>query len=118
MKKNVSRLIFLLSLSLFSQIPATSVCIDPETSNTIGKGCVSVGTVAGILGASIVVESLLKWHDLKKLNAQKSFTVKFENNLLVTAEGDFELSENFNIPFNAPAEKKPSENILPEKSGK
>mgnify|MGYP000607374644 CR=1 FL=1 len=38
----------------------------------------------------------------EKLDIQKSFTVRFENDLLVSAEGDFELSENFNTPFNAP----------------
>ena len=38
----------------------------------------------------------------EELNMQKSFSVKFENDKLVSAEGDFELSENFNTPFNAP----------------
>jgi len=38
----------------------------------------------------------------KKLDMQKSFTIKFEDDKLISAEGDFELSENFNIPFNAP----------------
>ena len=38
----------------------------------------------------------------KELNTQKSFTVKFEDDKLISAEGDFELSENFNTPFNTP----------------
>jgi len=38
----------------------------------------------------------------KKLDLQKSFTIKFEDDKLISAEGDFELSENFNTPFNAP----------------
>jgi len=37
------------------------------------------------------------------LNMQKNFTILFEENKLVSAEGDFELSENFHVPFNAPA---------------
>ena len=41
----------------------------------------------------------------KKLDMQKRFTVKFTDDKLVSAEGDFKLSENFNTPFNAPAEK-------------
>jgi len=38
----------------------------------------------------------------KELDSQKSFTVTFKDNLLTSAKGDFELSDNFNIPFNAP----------------
>lgn len=38
----------------------------------------------------------------KKLDMQKSFTIKFEDDKLISADGDFELSENFNTPFNAP----------------
>ncbi len=41
----------------------------------------------------------------KDLDLQKGFVVKFENDKLISAEGDFELSENFNVPFNAPVEK-------------
>ena len=41
----------------------------------------------------------------EKLNMQKSFTIKFEDEKLVAAEGDFELSENFNTPFNTPVSK-------------
>ncbi|NQY88085.1 MAG: outer membrane protein assembly factor BamE [Colwellia sp.] len=41
----------------------------------------------------------------KKLDLQKSFTIKFEDDTLISADGDFELSENFNTPFNAPAPK-------------
>lgn len=38
----------------------------------------------------------------EKLDKQKNFSVKFEEDKLVSAEGDFELSENFNTPFNTP----------------
>ena len=41
----------------------------------------------------------------EKLNTQKNFAIKFEEGLLISASGDFELSENFNVPFNAPVEK-------------
>ncbi|MBL4822283.1 MAG: outer membrane protein assembly factor BamE [Colwellia sp.] len=41
----------------------------------------------------------------KRLDMQKSFTTKFEDDKLISADGDFELSENFNIPFNAPIAK-------------
>lgn len=37
-----------------------------------------------------------------KLDMQKSFIIKFEDDKLVSAEGDFELSENFKTPFNQP----------------
>ena len=36
---------------------------------------------------------------------KKSFTIKFEDNQLISADGDFELSENFNTQFNAPITK-------------
>ncbi|WP_114325335.1 outer membrane protein assembly factor BamE [Candidatus Colwellia aromaticivorans] len=38
-----------------------------------------------------------------KLDVQKSFTIKFKDDELISADGDFELSKNFNTPFNAPA---------------
>lgn len=41
----------------------------------------------------------------EKLNMQKNFTIKFEDEKLVSAEGDFTLSKNFNVPFNEPTEK-------------
>ncbi|HCH68973.1 MAG TPA: outer membrane protein assembly factor BamE [Colwellia sp.] len=37
----------------------------------------------------------------KKLDTQKSFTIKFADDKLISANGDFKLSENFNTPFNA-----------------
>lgn len=68
-----------------------------------------------ILGTPVVVDTFdnSTWHYVyrlksgisKKLNTQKSFTIKFEEDKLVSAEGDFILSENFNTPFNAPAPK-------------
>jgi outer membrane protein assembly factor BamE len=65
-----------------------------------------------VLGSPVLVDSFDKdtWNYVyrfksgrsEKLDTQKKFTMKFENDKLVSADGDFELSENFNIPFNAP----------------
>ena len=65
-----------------------------------------------VLGSPVMVDSFDKntWNYVyrfksgrsEKLNLQKRFTIKFEEEKLVSAEGDFKLSENFNIPFNAP----------------
>jgi outer membrane protein assembly factor BamE len=62
-----------------------------------------------VLGSPVLVDSFNDdtWHYVyklksgrsEKLNKQKNFMVKFENNLLVTASGDFELSENFHTPM-------------------
>ncbi len=62
-----------------------------------------------VLGSPVVVDSFNKdtWHYVYRfksgrseaLNANKKFTIKFEDNKLVLAEGDFELSENFNTPM-------------------
>mgnify|MGYP000244678663 FL=1 len=41
----------------------------------------------------------------EELNMHKNFVVIFEDDKLVSAKGDFELSENFHIPFNAPLQK-------------
>ncbi|MDO6489337.1 outer membrane protein assembly factor BamE [Colwellia sp. 6_MG-2023] len=65
-----------------------------------------------VLGSPVLVDSFDKdtWNYVyrfksglsEKLDTQKNFTMKFEDNKLVSADGDFELSENFHIPFNAP----------------
>jgi len=65
-----------------------------------------------ILGSPVIIDTFdndtwnyiyrFKSGSSKKLDAQKSFTIKFEDDKLISAEGDFELSENFNTPFNAP----------------
>ncbi len=65
-----------------------------------------------VLGSPVMVDAFDKdtWNYVyrfksgrsEKLDMQKSFTIKFEDDLLISAEGDFELSENFNTPFNAP----------------
>lgn len=75
-----------------------------------------------ILGSPVVVDAFNNdtWNYIyrfksgisKKMDVQKSFTIKFENDKLISADGDFELSENFNTPFNAPISK-PAEKILP-----
>lgn len=62
-----------------------------------------------ILGSPVVVDSFENdsWHYVyqfksgrsDKFNARKDFIIIFEDNLLVSASGDFELSENFNTPY-------------------
>ena len=66
-----------------------------------------------ILGSPVMIDSFDKdtWNYVyrfksgrsEKLNMQKNFIIKFEDDRLVSAEGDFALSENFNTPFNPPA---------------
>jgi len=68
-----------------------------------------------VLGSPVVIDAFdsdtwnyvyrFKSGRSEKLNMQKSFTIKFEDEKLVAAEGDFDLSENFNIPFNTPVSK-------------
>lgn len=68
-----------------------------------------------VLGSPVVIDAFdndtwnyvyrFKSGRSEKLNMQKSFTIKFEDDKLVAAEGDFELSENFNTPFNTPVSK-------------
>ncbi len=68
-----------------------------------------------ILGSPVVVDVFNKdsWHYIykfksgrnKSFNAKKSFILQFEDDLLVEASGDFKVSENFNLPFNAPAKE-------------
>jgi outer membrane protein assembly factor BamE len=65
-----------------------------------------------VLGSPVMIDSFDKdtWNYVyrfksgrsEKLNLQKNFTIKFEDEKLISAEGDFDLSENFNTPFNAP----------------
>jgi outer membrane protein assembly factor BamE len=68
-----------------------------------------------ILGSPVIVDTFdsdtwnyvyrFKSGRSEKLDKQKIFTVKFEDDKLISAEGDFTLSENFNTPFNAPVAK-------------
>ena len=65
-----------------------------------------------VLGSPVMIDSFdtdtwnyvyrFKSGRSEKLNSQKRFTIKFEEDKLISAEGDFELSENFDIPFNTP----------------
>ncbi len=65
-----------------------------------------------VLGSPVMIDAFDKdtWNYVyrfksgrsEKFNTQKSFTIKFEDDKLISAEGDFELPENFNTPFNAP----------------
>ncbi|MGB0938322.1 MAG: outer membrane protein assembly factor BamE [Colwellia sp.] len=67
-----------------------------------------------ILGSPVVLDSFdndswnyvyrFKSGRSKDYDMKKSFLIKFEDNKLVSATGDFELSENFNTPFNSSEE--------------
>ena len=62
-----------------------------------------------VLGAPVLIDSFdtNTWHYIyqfksgrdEKFNTRKDFTIVFKDSFLVSAEGDFELSENFNIPM-------------------
>ncbi len=79
-----------------------------------------------VLGSPVMIDSFdndtwnyvyrFKSGRSKKLDMQKSFIIKFEDDKLISAAGDFELSENFNIPFNAPATQDKS-TATPENKG-
>ena len=65
-----------------------------------------------ILGSPVVVDAFdnntwsyvykLKSGRNKRFDSKKQFILKFTDDKLVSATGDFKLSENFNTPFNAP----------------
>ncbi len=65
-----------------------------------------------ILGSPVVVDAFDNdtWNYVYKLKSgrsrdfdiKKQFIIDFSNDKLVSASGDFELSDNFNTPFNAP----------------
>lgn len=65
-----------------------------------------------ILGSPVVVDAFdndtwnyvykLKSGQNKDLDQKKQFIINFSNDKLVSASGDFELSDKFNTPFNAP----------------
>lgn len=65
-----------------------------------------------ILGSPVVVDAFNNdtWNYVYKLKSgrsrdfdmKKQFIINFSNDKLISASGDFELSDNFNIPFNAP----------------
>jgi outer membrane protein assembly factor BamE len=62
-----------------------------------------------VLGSPVVADAFNKniWHYVyrfksgkgEQFNAQKEFIVTFEEDKLITAKGDFELSENFSVPM-------------------
>jgi outer membrane protein assembly factor BamE len=66
-----------------------------------------------ILGSPVVVDAFnddtwsyvykLKSGRSREFDMQKNFIINFSDDKLVSATGDFDLSENFNTPFNAPA---------------
>ncbi|AAZ28800.1 outer membrane protein assembly factor BamE [Colwellia psychrerythraea] len=65
-----------------------------------------------ILGSPVVVDAFNNdtWNYVYKLKSgrskdfdmKKQFIINFSNDKLVSASGDFEVSDNFNTPFNAP----------------
>jgi len=65
-----------------------------------------------ILGSPVIIDAFDKdtWNYVysfksgrsKDLNVEKRFIIKFKENSLISADGDFELSESFYTPFNAP----------------
>tara|TARA_R110001583_G_scaffold315_3_gene2881 strand:+ start:11249 stop:11701 length:453 start_codon:yes stop_codon:yes gene_type:complete len=78
-----------------------------------------------VLGSPVMIDTFDQdtWNYLyrfksgrsEKLNMQKRFAIKFEDEKLISAEGDFELSENFNTPFNAPlSQSKKSQSDIPQ----
>jgi outer membrane protein assembly factor BamE len=74
-----------------------------------------------ILGSPVVVDTFdndtwsyvykLKSGRSKDFDQKKQFIINFSNDKLVSASGDFELSDKFNTPFNAPTEKVEPTNI-------
>jgi len=62
-----------------------------------------------VLGSPVVIDSFNDntWHYVyrfksgrsESLNAKKKFTVKFKENKLIFAEGDFELPESYHTPM-------------------
>ncbi|HBY87714.1 MAG TPA: outer membrane protein assembly factor BamE [Colwellia sp.] len=72
-----------------------------------------------ILGSPVVVDAFDDdtWNYVYKLKSgrsrdfdvKKQFIIKFSNDKLISASGDFTLSDKFNTPFNAPtAETEPA----------
>ncbi|GLX77462.1 hypothetical protein tinsulaeT_08020 [Thalassotalea insulae] len=63
-----------------------------------------------VLGSPVVLDAFNQdtWHYVYRFksgrstdyNAEKHFVIKFADNKLISAEGDFTLSENFNTPMN------------------
>lgn len=78
-----------------------------------------------ILGSPVLIDSFDKdtWNYVyrfksgksEKLNMQKQFSIKFDGDKLVSAEGDFTLSENFNVPFNEPSQTKDADSAANQK---
>ncbi len=70
-----------------------------------------------ILGSPVVVDAFsgdtwnyvytLKSGRSAKFNQKKHFILTFSNDLLISATGDYKVSENFNIPFNEAEKNKP-----------
>jgi outer membrane protein assembly factor BamE len=65
-----------------------------------------------VLGSPVIVDSFDNdtWNYIYRfksgrsttLDMQKRFTIKFVDDKLFSADGDFDLSENFTTPFNTP----------------
>jgi outer membrane protein assembly factor BamE len=62
-----------------------------------------------VLGSAVVQGAFNKdiWHYIYRFksgrsdefNVKKQFTITFDNNKVVNAEGDFELPESYNVPM-------------------
>lgn len=71
-----------------------------------------------ILGSPVVVDAFNddSWHYVYRLKSgksrdrdvQKKFVILFVEDKLIEASGDFEVSENFNTPFNKPEVVEPA----------
>jgi outer membrane protein assembly factor BamE len=71
-----------------------------------------------ILGSPVVVDAFNddSWHYVYRLKSgksrdrdvQKKFVIQFVEDKLIEASGDFEVSENFNTPFNKPEVVEPA----------
>ena len=75
-----------------------------------------------ILGSPVVVDAFdndtwsyvykLKSGRNKDFDQRKQFIINFSDDKLISASGDFELSDKFNTPFNAPAtQSEPSNKV-------
>jgi outer membrane protein assembly factor BamE len=83
--------------------------LDQKNINKLQVG-MTKEQVKFILGSPVVVDTFNdnNWHYVyrlksgrnKKFNVEKAFALSFVDDKLTGASGDFEVSENFNTPFN------------------
>lgn len=83
--------------------------LDQKNINKLQVG-MTKEQVKFILGSPVIIDAFNNntWHYVYRLksgrnkdfNMQKKFIISFSDDKLTSATGDFELSENFNTPFN------------------